>query len=164
MEGINSLFVSSIRMPDENLPENFLATVGAVYDDGLSLILEGQTEATTKHYKCNTSATFAAGDRVKVARISGSYIVEYVVGPPGSGGGGGTTETPYAIQRGSNGIFVHASKNMLVPMVRNMYIGATDKPVNLAATYLYMCYNNSTRAEIYCNNAGKLVVNGTVIG
>ena len=161
MESINSLFVSSISMPDENLPENFLATVGAVYDDGLSLILEGQTEATTKHYKCNTSATFAAGDRVKVARISGSYIVEYVVGPPGSGG---TTETPYAIQRGSNGIFVHASKNMLVPMVKDMYIGATDKPVNLAAKYLYMCYNNYTRAEIYCNNAGKLVVNGTVIG
>jgi hypothetical protein len=161
MEGINSLFASSISMPDENLPENFLATVGAVYDDGLSLILEGQTEATTKHYKCNTSATFAAGDRVKVARISGSYIVEYVVGPPGSGG---TTETPYAIQRGSNGIFVHASKNMLVPMVKDMYIGATDKPVNLAAKYLYMCYNNYTRAEIYCNNAGKLVVNGTVIG
>ena len=161
MEGINSLFVSSISMPDENLPENFLATVGAVYDDGLSLILEGQTKATTKHYKCNTSATFAAGDRVKVARISGSYIVEYVVGPPGSGG---TTETPYAIQRGSNGIFVHASKNMLVPMVKDMYIGATDKPVNLAAKYLYMCYNNYTRAEIYCNNAGKLVVNGTVIG
>lgn len=85
MEGINSLFVSSISMPDENLPENFLATVGAVYDDGLSIILDGQTEATTKHYKCNTSATFAAGDRVKVARISGSYIVEYVVGPPRSG-------------------------------------------------------------------------------
>lgn len=164
MEGIDSLFVTNIEIPDENLPENFLATVGAVYDDGLSLILEGQTEATTKHYKCNTSATFAAGDRVKVARISGSYIVEYVVGPPSSGGGGGTTETPYAIQRGSNGIFVHASKNMLVPMVRNMYIGATDQPVNLAATYLYMCYNNYTRAQIYCNNAGKLVVNGTVIG
>ena len=51
MEGINSLFVSSISMPDENLPENFLATVGAVYDDGLSLILEGQTEATTKDRK-----------------------------------------------------------------------------------------------------------------
>ena len=53
---------------------------------------------------------------------------------------------------------------MLVPMVKDMYIGATDKPVNLAAKYLYMCYNNYTRAEIYCNNAGKLVVNGTVIG
>ena len=99
MEGINSLFVSSISMPDENLPENFLATVGAVYDDGLSLILEGQTKATTKHYKCNTSATFAAGDRVKVARISGSYIVEYVVGPPGSGGSGGADRARGAVRR-----------------------------------------------------------------
>lgn len=86
MEGINSLFVTNIEIPDENLPENFLATVGAVYDDGLSLILEGQTEDTAKHYRCNTSVKFAAGDRVKVARISGSYVVEYVVGPPSSGG------------------------------------------------------------------------------
>ena len=39
MEGIDSLFVTNIEIPDENLPENFLATVGAVYDDGLSLIL-----------------------------------------------------------------------------------------------------------------------------
>lgn len=99
MEGIDSLFVTNIEMPDENLPEAFLATVGAVYDDGLSLILEGQTEATTKHYKCNTSATFAAGDRVKVARISGSYIVEYVVGPPGSGGSGGESAPPDRIKK-----------------------------------------------------------------
>ena len=85
MEGINSLFVTNIEIQDKNLQENFLATVGAVYDDGLSLILEGQTEATTKHYRCNTSVKFAAGDRVKVARISGSYVVEYVVGQPRSG-------------------------------------------------------------------------------
>ena len=85
MEGIDSLFVTNIEIQDKNLQENFLATVGAVYDDGLSIILEGQTEATTKHYRCNTSVKFAAGDRVKVVRISGSYVVEYVVGPPRSG-------------------------------------------------------------------------------
>lgn len=67
-----------------------LATVGAVYTDGLTLIFDGQEAATEKHYKCNTSVTFKAGDRVKVARISGSYVVEYVVGAPGSGGGGGS--------------------------------------------------------------------------
>ena len=82
MEGIDSLFVTNIEIPDENLPENFLATVGAVYDDGLSIILEGQTEATTKHYKCNTSISFKAGDRVKISKISGSYVVDYVVGIP----------------------------------------------------------------------------------
>lgn len=162
MEGINSLFVQSISMPDENLPENFLATVGAVYDDGLSLILEGQTEATTKHYKCNTSATFAAGDRVKVARISGSYIVEYVVGPPGSGG---AAEAPYELQRGDNGIFVHPSKNMLVPTVAPMTLGASDR--YFGAMYgraLYLCYNAAIRGVIDVTNTGKVRVNGTTIG
>ena len=59
-----------------------LATVGAKYADGLSLIFDGQTAASEKHYKCNTSVTFQAGDRVKICRISGTYVVEYVVGNP----------------------------------------------------------------------------------
>lgn len=59
---------------------DFLATVGAVYSDGLSLILDGQTEATAKHYKRNTAITFSKGQRVKVVKISGTYIVEYPVG------------------------------------------------------------------------------------
>lgn len=59
-----------------------LATVGAVYSDGLSLIFDGSTGASQKHYKCNTSISFKAGDRVKICRISGTYVVEYVVGNP----------------------------------------------------------------------------------
>lgn len=59
-----------------------LATVGAKYTDGLSLIFDGQTAASEKHYKCNTSVPFQAGDRVKICRISGTYVVEYVVGNP----------------------------------------------------------------------------------
>lgn len=59
-----------------------IATVGAKYADGLSLIFDGQTAATAKHYKCNTNVTFKAGDRVKICRMSGTYVVEYVVGNP----------------------------------------------------------------------------------
>ena len=59
-----------------------LATVGAKYTDGLSLIFDGQSAASKKRYKCNTSVTFQAGDRVKICRISGTYVVEYVVGNP----------------------------------------------------------------------------------
>lgn len=66
------------------------ATVGAVYEDGITLIFDGQEEASEKRYKCNTSISFAAGDRVKIAQDSGTYVVEYVVGYPGSGGGGGS--------------------------------------------------------------------------
>lgn len=58
------------------------ATVGEVYADGLSLIFDGETEPTEKHYLCNTSVYFQAGDRVRLAEDSGTYIVEYVVGPP----------------------------------------------------------------------------------
>lgn len=160
MEGINSLFVSSISMPDENLPENFLATVGAVYDDGLSLILEGQTEATTKHYKCNTSATFAAGDRVKVARISGSYIVEYVVGPPGSGGNG-----EYQDRIVKDGFGVAMIGRFVTPIYGTESVGATNNWFNGAsANKFYVCYNANVRAVLACNSAGKLLVNGTAIG
>lgn len=60
--------------------ENFFATVGHVYADGVSLIIDG-TE-TQKHYLVNTSGTYTAGTKVKVLKISGTYIVEYPVGVP----------------------------------------------------------------------------------
>lgn len=64
-------------------PERFaLATVAAKHADGLSLIFDGQTAATTKHYKCNTAVNFAAGSRVVCLRISGSWIVAFAFGNP----------------------------------------------------------------------------------
>lgn len=59
-----------------------LATVGAKYTDGVSLIFPSQTEATAKHYKCNTAITLAAGDRVLIARVSGSVVVICKIGNP----------------------------------------------------------------------------------
>lgn len=59
-----------------------LATVAAKYADGLSLIFDGQTAATAKHYKCNTAGTFAAGNRVVCLRISGSWVVAFAFGAP----------------------------------------------------------------------------------
>lgn len=53
-----------------------LATVGSVSSAGTTLILDGQTSATTKRYKrVVTGQTLAAGDRVLVARISGTYLI-----------------------------------------------------------------------------------------
>lgn len=67
----------------ETTPECNFATVGEVYDDGLTLIFDGQEEASEKRYKCNTSVRFSAGDRVRILKDSGTYVVEYVVGAPG---------------------------------------------------------------------------------
>ncbi len=63
-------------------PARSLATIGAVYKDGVSLIFDGESTATKKHYLCNTSVSFKAGDRVKIFAASGTYIVEYAIGPP----------------------------------------------------------------------------------
>ena len=55
----------------------YLATVGA-WDPsaGTTLIFDGQQEATTKRFKRLVNGTTpAAGDRVLVARISGSYVI-----------------------------------------------------------------------------------------
>lgn len=67
-----------------------LATVVSVSSDGLQLQFDGETQATQKKYRYNQSITFQIGDRVKVARISGTYVVEYPIGkgkttlPPGN--------------------------------------------------------------------------------
>lgn len=56
-----------------------LATVAGVYSDGISLRFDGELTATTKRYKRNATITFAVGQRVKVAKIAGTYIVEYPI-------------------------------------------------------------------------------------
>jgi hypothetical protein len=60
------------------------ATVGAVYADGVSLIFDGATEPSQKHYKVNAFVVFKAGDRVRIIKDSGTYVVEYPVGNPKS--------------------------------------------------------------------------------
>ena len=65
----------------EAVERNF-ATVGALYEDGVSLIFDGETEPTQKHYLCNSAVYFSPGDRVRIVSDSGTYIVEYVVGAP----------------------------------------------------------------------------------
>lgn len=53
------------------------ATVAAVYDDGISLILPGTAAASAKHYVYNASCQFSPGQRVHIARENGTIIVEY---------------------------------------------------------------------------------------
>lgn len=70
--------LDSIFLPSEDLrePQTFyLATVGSYTTAGATLIFDGQTTATTKRYKRLASYTPAAGDRVLVAKISGSYVI-----------------------------------------------------------------------------------------
>lgn len=58
------------------------ATVAAIYDDGVTLIFDGMEEATEKRYQTNSFIVFNVGDRVRVIKDSGTYVVEYPIGPP----------------------------------------------------------------------------------
>lgn len=60
------------------------AVVGEVYEDGVSLIFPGSEEASEKHYKANLYCKFKAGQRVYIAKDSGTYIALFPVGKPGS--------------------------------------------------------------------------------
>lgn len=67
--------------PKEPAKASF-ATIGAIYSNGVTLIFDGTTVASTKRYKVNKAIKFTAGDRVKIFGDSGTYIVEYPIGNP----------------------------------------------------------------------------------
>lgn len=60
-------------------PEQSLATVVQVAEDGLVL------DIGEKHYKCSTGIVFKVGDRVKLIKDSGTYLVAFPIGAPIAG-------------------------------------------------------------------------------
>lgn len=63
-------------------PEFHYATVAEVYSDGLSLYIGAETTPTEKHYKCNTTCKFSAGQKVYVQKAGGEYVVLFPIGNP----------------------------------------------------------------------------------
>lgn len=84
MDELNELELE--EQEDEELEgEEFaieLATIVSVGSTGVTIQIDGDEEASSKTYKVNSSALFAVGDRVKVHKNSGTYLVEYPVGNP----------------------------------------------------------------------------------
>ena len=66
----------------KNFPEFNFATVAEVHNDGISLLIGGETEPTKKHYKCNTFCKFEAGQKVYIQKAGEEYIVLFPVGNP----------------------------------------------------------------------------------
>lgn len=71
-------------------PEFCFAVVAAVHSDGLSLYIGAEKTPTQKHYKCNTSCRFSAGQKVYIQKAGGEYIVLFPIGNQGTQEGGGT--------------------------------------------------------------------------
>lgn len=97
---------------EEGQTEIVLATVASVGENGVTITVDGSSEAGEKEYKVNSGVLFAAGDRVKIEKDSGTYIVEYPIGNPmerypiPAGGSDGQVLTkdgsnPYKVKWGS---------------------------------------------------------------
>ena len=67
--------------PKEAAEASF-ATIAQVFADGVTLRFDGLDAPTTKRYKVNSFVVFRPGDRVRVIKDSGTYVVEYPVGNP----------------------------------------------------------------------------------
>ncbi len=72
------------QLEEQKAPEYSFATIGGVYDDGLALIFPGAEEESEKHYRANLYCKFAKGQRVYLAKDSGTYVVLFPIGVPGS--------------------------------------------------------------------------------
>ena len=100
-----------------------LATVAEVLNDGLRLQFDGSDAATTKIYKCNASCMFTVGDRVKVTKHSGTYLVDYVIGAPGGGGGGSVSK----LENGGVYVELNSSGNLLPSVSSYTNLGSSSK-------------------------------------
>jgi hypothetical protein len=117
------------------------ATVGAVYPDGVTLIFDGETAETTKRYRVNTTNSYAPGDRVKLLKISGTYIVEYVVGKTGSGSG-----NPY-----NNALIVCPFRGNLNNIKNNGYTinkNTGDDPIYYPESALGQCLQLTNKCQL----------------
>lgn len=56
-------------------PNYTFATIGKIYDDGVSLIFPGANSESQKHYKHNIDVNLSSGDLVYIVKDSGTYIV-----------------------------------------------------------------------------------------
>ena len=66
----------NIALPQKKDYQLLLATVGTASSSGVTLTFDGLSAATQKHFKrLAAGPALAAGDRVIVARMSGSYVV-----------------------------------------------------------------------------------------
>lgn len=63
-------------------PEFCFAVVADVHQDGISLYIGAETTPTQKHYKCNTTCKFAAGQKVYIQKAGGEYVVLFPIGNP----------------------------------------------------------------------------------
>lgn len=71
--------------PHKSKEEIVFATVAEIYSDGATLYLKGSSVPSQKRYKSSNNLVLRPGNRVKAIRVSGTYIIDYIIGKPTKG-------------------------------------------------------------------------------
>ena len=81
---IESSYQDTQKQQERHAAPPSFATIAGLYDDGASLIFDGETEPSEKHYRANLYCKFEVGQRVYIAKDNGTYVILFPVGVPNS--------------------------------------------------------------------------------
>lgn len=133
-------------------PTYLFASVAEVDETkGVRLLFDGTTIPTQKYYVCATNLTLAVGDRVKVCKDSGTYIVEYKLGLPGAE----TASFSFQI----NGVTYSAKENQSWSnWVGSRYntAGFFTSSVSMSTTFYFLTLNGQKVATI--NGTAQFII------
>lgn len=74
--------INEAVIPEEKQESIILATIAEIGATGVKIVVDGDEEAGDKEYRVNCMQKFSVGDRVKICKNSGTYLVEYKIGSP----------------------------------------------------------------------------------
>ena len=80
---MDELFTPQIQVSGDNVFR--MGTVGSKYTTGtkgITVRFDGESSASSKRFKCNSSVSFASGDRVLCCKVGGTWVVLCKVGDP----------------------------------------------------------------------------------
>ena len=70
------------ELEEKDPVDSNFARIIDIYANGLLIQIEGESEPRTKLCRCNRFGVFHVGDRVKIIKDGGTYVVEYPIGMP----------------------------------------------------------------------------------
>lgn len=82
MSNIMADKLSEDSLTEEEDIKIVMATITSISEDGVAILIDGEESAGEKLYQGNAAQLFVVGDRVKIHKNSGTYLIEYVIGGP----------------------------------------------------------------------------------
>lgn len=139
----------------EATKNHFFATVTSVSQNGVGLSIDGDTSGTKK-YTCNRNIRLSVGDRVLVAKESGTYIVICRIGSP-SGLVAKTSEMTQQVGVDDNGALWTA-----LPVASSTTLGGV-KPI-AKTTAMTQKVGVDDNGALWTNPASLSVASSTTLG